>query len=140
MDLRAGTVIPKDAISGKIYCAPNKTYGKGPYIVGNNNKYVVTATSLNWEVAYPISDLLSGAGILPSSNVWGIVGKNVTALLAIETTELEMTIPGLANGSKIHVVVWDNKKNKKLEETVTYKAPYKHMLKEYDLIMIDAVK
>jgi len=140
MDLRAGTVIPKDAISGKIYCAPNKTYGKGPYIVGNNNKYVVTATSLNWEVAYPISNLLSGAGILPSSNVWGIVGKNVTALLAIETTELEMTIPGLADGSKIHVVVWDNKKNKKLEETVTYKAPYKHMLREYDFIMIDAVK
>lgn len=140
IDLRAGTVIPKDAISGTIYCAPNKTYGKGPYIAGKNNKYVVTATALNWEVAYPISNLLSGGGILPSSNVWGIVGKNVTALLAIETTELEMTIPGLANGSKIHVVVWDNKKNKKSEETVTYKAPYKHMLKEYDLIMIDAVK
>ncbi len=140
IDLRAGTVIPKDAINGSIYCAPNKTYGRGPYIAGNNNKYVVTATSLNWEVAYPISDLLSGGGILPSSNVWGIVGKNVTALLAIETTELEMTIPGLADGSKIHVVVWDNKKNKKSEETVTYKAPYKHILKEYDLIMIDAVK
>lgn len=140
IDLRAGTVIPKDAISGTIYCAPNKTYGRGPYIAGKNNKYVVTATALNWEVAYPISNLLSGGGILPSSNVWGIVGKNVSALLAIETTELEMTIPGLANGSKIHVVVWDNKKNKKSEETVTYKAPYKHMLKEYDLIMIDVVK
>ena len=140
IDLRAGTIIPEDAISGTIYSAPNKTYGKGPYIAGKNNKYVVTATSLNWEVAYPISNLLSGGGILPSSNVWGIVGKNVTALLAIETTELEMTIPGLANGSKIHVVVWDNKKNKKSEETVTYKAPYKKMLREYDLIMIDAVK
>jgi hypothetical protein len=140
IDLRAGTIIPKDAISGTVYCAPNKTYGKGPYIAGKNNKYVVTATALNWEVAYPISNLLSGGGILPSSNVWGIVGKNVTALLAIETTELEMTIPGLADGSKIHVVVWDNKKNKKSEEAVTYKAPYKKMLKEYDLIMIDAVK
>ena len=140
MDLRAGTVIPKDAISGTVYCAPNKTYGKGPYITGNNNKYVVTATCLNWEVAYPISDLLSGGGILPSSNVWGIVGKNVTALLAIETTELEMKIPGLADGARIHVVVWDNKRNKKLEETVTYKAPFKHMLTEYDLIMIDTVK
>jgi hypothetical protein len=140
IDLRAGTIIPKDAISGNIYCAPNKTYGKGPYIAGKNNKYVVTATSLNWEVAYPISDLLSGGGILPSSNVWGIVGKNVTALLAIEITELEVTIPGLADGSKIHVVVWDNKKNKKSEETVVYKAPYKKMLREYDLIMIDAVK
>lgn len=140
MDLRAGTIIPKDAITGNIYCAPNKTYGKGPYIAGKNKKYVVTSTCLNWEVAYPISNLLSGAGILPSSNVWGIVGKKVTALLAIETTELEVTIPGLANGSKIHVVVWDNKKNKKSEETVTYTAPYKRLLKEYDLIMIDAVK
>ena len=140
IDLRAGTIIPKNAISGNIYCEPNKTYGKGPFIAGMNNKYVITATSLNWEVAYPISNLLSGGGILPSSNVWGIVGKNVTALLAIETTELEVSIPGLTDGSKIHVVVWDNKKNKKSEETVVYKAPYKKMLREYDLIMIDAVK
>ena len=140
IDLRAGTVIPKEAINGTVYSAPNKTYGKGPYIAGKNNKYVVTATALNWEVAYPISNLLSGGGILPSSNVWGIVGKKVTALLAIETTELNVTIPGLADGSKIHVVVWDNKKNKKAEEVVTYRAPYKRMLKEYDFILIDAVK
>lgn len=137
MDLRAGTVIPAEAIRGTIYAMPNKTYGKGPYIVGDRNNYLVTATALSWEVAYPVSDLLSGAGIMPTSNVWGITGKNVTALLAIETTELEMKIPGLAEGSKIHVVVWDNKKNKKSEETVVYKAPYKHMLKEYDLIMIN---
>lgn len=139
-DLRAGTVIPKNAISGEIYSAPNNTYGRGPYITGKNNKFVVTTTSLNWETAYPISDLLSGGGVLPSSNVWGISGKNVTALLAIETTELELTIPGLADGAKIHVVIWDNKKNKKSEETVVYKAPFKRMLKEYDLIMIDTVK
>ncbi len=97
-----------------IYCVPNKTYGRGPYIIGKDNKYVVTATSLNWEVAYPISDLLSGCGIMPSSNVWGIAGKNVTALLAIETTELEIRIPGLEDGSEIHVVVWDNKKEQKI--------------------------
>jgi hypothetical protein len=140
MDLRAGTIIPKDAITGTVYCAPNKTYGKGPYIVGDNQKYLVTATSLNWEAAYPISNLLSGGGILPTSNVWGIVGKNVTALIAIETTELNMTIPGLADGSKIHVVVWDNKMNKTSEETLTYKAPFKRVLKEYDLLLIDVVK
>jgi len=140
IDLRAGTIIPKDAITGTVYCSPNKTYGKGPYIVGNNKKYLVTATSLNWEAAYPISNLLSGGGILPTSNVWGIVGKNVTALIAIETTELNMTIPGLADGSKIHVAVWDNKMNKTSEETVTYKAPFKRVLKEYDLLLIDAVK
>lgn len=140
MDLRAGTVIPKDAITGTVYCAPNRTYGKGPYIAGQNNKYVVTATALNWEVAYPISDLLSGAGIVPSSNVWGIAEKNVTALLAIETTELVITIPGIPDGSTLHVVVWDSTQHKKSEETVIYLAPYKKILKEYDFILIDKVK
>ncbi|MFZ0281210.1 MAG: hypothetical protein WAL29_06150 [Bacteroidales bacterium] len=140
IDLRSGTIIPKEAISGTVYCAPNKTYGRGPYIAGKDGKYVVTATSLNWEAAYPISDLLSGCGIKPSSNVWGIAGKNVTALLAIETTELEIKIPGLADGSKIHVVIWDNKSNKKSEETLTYAAPFRQILKEYDFILIDTVK
>jgi len=140
MDLRSGTVIPADAIRGTVYCAPNKTYGRGPYIVGKDRKYVITATALNWEVAFPISDLLGGCGILPSSNVWGIAGEKVTALLAIETTELVIHIPGLKDGSRMHVVVWDSKKNKKSEETVIYKAPYKHMLKEYDFILIDKVE
>ncbi len=136
-DMRAGTVIPNQAIKGTVYSEPNKTYGKGPYIAGKNSKYIVTATTLNWEVAYPISHLLSGGGVLPSSNVWGIIGKNVTALLAIETTELDLTIPGLADGSKIHVVVWDKKRIKTSEETVTYKAPFKRMLREYDFLLID---
>ena len=140
MDLRAGTIIPPDAItSGIIYCAPNDTYGKGPYIVGKDKKYVVAATALNWEVAYPISHLLSGAGILPSSNVWGIAGSNVTALLAIETTELIITIPGLRDGSMIHVVIWDKNGNKKSEETVAYNSPYRQMLKEYDFILINGI-
>ncbi len=133
-------MIPKDAIRGTIYSEPNRTYGRGPYIAGKDGKYLVTATALNWEVAYPISHLLSGGGILPSSNVWGIVGKNVTALLAIETTELVLTIPGLADGEKIHSVVWDSKKNMTSEETTTYRAPYRRMLREYDLLLIDAVR
>lgn len=140
IDLRAGTVIPGNAIKGTVHCAPNKTYGRGPFITGKDNKYVVAATTLNWEVAYPISDLLSGAGILPTSNVWGIAGRDVTALLAIETTELEIVIPELADGSKIHVVIWDNKKNKKTDEVITYQAPYRQILKEYDFIIIDRIK
>lgn len=140
VDLRAGTVIPESTINGTVYCAPNKTYGRGPYITGRDNKYVVTATALNWEVAYPISDLLSGAGILPSSNVWGIAGRDVTALLAIETTELEIIIPGLQEGEQIHVVIWDNQKNRKSEEVITYNPPFKQILKEYDFILIDRVK
>ena len=139
-DMRAGTVIPKEAITGALYCEPNKTYGRGPYITGKSNKYLVTATTLNWEASWPISHLLSGGGVTPSSNVWGIVGKKVTALLAIETTELSLTVPGLADGTKIHVAVWDRKKNRKSEETTTYTAPYTRLLNEYDFILIDAVQ
>ena len=140
IDLRSGTVIPPSAISGTVYCNPNKTYGRGPFITGKNKKYVISASTLNWETAYPVSHLLSGAGILPSSNVWGIAGKNVTALLAIETTMLNLTIPGLNDGAEVHVVIWDKKHNKKFEEKVTYKAPYKQLLEEYDLILIDRIK
>jgi hypothetical protein len=132
-------VIPESAIKGTNYCTPNNTYGRGPFITGKDKKYLVTANSLNWEAAYPVSDLLSGAGILPSSNVWGIAGSNVTALIAIETTELVITIPGLADGSRIHVVVWDNKQNKKSEESLTYNAPFKKFLNEYDFILIDKI-
>jgi hypothetical protein len=112
-DLRAGTIIPEDAITGTVYCKSNRTNGRGPFIVGRNGKFLVTATCLNWEVASPISDLLAGCGVKASSNVWGIAGKDVTAFIAIETTELEMTIPGLIDGSKIHVVVWEKKRNQR---------------------------
>jgi hypothetical protein len=138
-DLRAGTIIPKEAIKGKIYCEPNKTYGRGPFIAGKNNKYVVTATCLNWEAAYPVSHLLSGAGVSPSSNVWGIAGKNVTAMLAIETTELEIVLPRTKDGTKVKVTVWDNQKTKKSEEEIIYRAPYKRILKEYDFITINTL-
>lgn len=139
-DLRAGTIIPRSAIKGTELSSPNKTYGRGPYIIGKDNKYLITTTCLSWETAFPISDLLSGSGVAPGSNVWGIAGKNVSAFLAIETTELELVIPGLADGEKIHVEIWDNMKNKKLEQTVEYKAPFKQLLKEYDFILIDRVK
>ncbi len=139
IDLRAGTVIPTSAIKGNNYCTPNETYGRGPFITGLNEKYVVTPNALNWEMAYPISELLSGAGVMPSSNVWGISGKNVTAFIAIETTELEMKIPGLEDGSEIHVVVWDKKGNKSYDENLSYVAPFKKILREYDFILIDRI-
>lgn len=139
-DLRSGTIIPAAAISGKVISYPNTTYGKGPYIVGKDNKYLVTTTSLNWEVAYPISHLLSGAGILPSSNVWGIAGKKMSALLAVEATELVMNIPGVKDGARIHVVIRDKMNQPYKEETILYKAPYTQLLREYDFILIDVVE
>ncbi|MBN9299218.1 MAG: hypothetical protein J0I41_19610 [Filimonas sp.] len=138
-EIREGAIIPEEAIKGVVHAYPNKTYGKAPYIVGQGNKYLVTLNALNWEVAYPISNLLSGAGILPASNVWGILGKNVTALLAIEATELNMEIPGVTEGAKLHVMVYDKFKNKTQDEVITYKKPYRQFLKEYDFILIESV-
>jgi hypothetical protein len=40
----------------------------------------------------------------------------------------------------MHVVIWDNKKNKKTDEIITYKKPYRHFLNEYDFILIDRVE
>ena len=138
-ELRAGTILPKESIKGQVLSSPNDTYGKGPYLVGKGNKYLVTTTALNWETAYPISDLLSGSGVLSGSNVWGIAGPKVSAFLAIETTSLELRIPGLAKGAKIHVQVWDAKKNKKMEQTLPYTGLYKQVLNAYDFILIDTV-
>ena len=138
-ELRAGTILPKACITGKILASPNTTYGAGPYLVGKDNKYLVTTTALNWETCYPIADLLSGAGVLPGSNVWGIAGPKVSAFLAIETTELELKIPGLAKGAKIHVQVWDRKKKMTVEETVEYTGSYKRFLRAYDFILIDTI-
>ncbi len=139
-ELRAGTILPEKAIKGKVLSHPNETYGKGPYLVGLGNKYLVTTTALNWQAAYPISDLLSGSGVMPGSNVWGIAGSKVSAFLAIETTELELRIPGLTKGAKIHVQVWDRKQHKKLDQILEYTGLYKHILKEYDFILIDTVE
>ena len=60
-------------------------------------------------------------------------------MLAIETKELEIMIQGVKDGTRMNVVVWENKKTKKSEEVIVYHAPYKRMLKEYDFIMINRV-
>ncbi|MBN9383554.1 MAG: metallophosphoesterase [Chitinophagaceae bacterium] len=139
-ELRSGTIIPSDAIAGKVYCKPNSTYGKGPFVIGSGNKFAVTNASLNWEAAYIVSHLLAGCGVAPTSNVWGIAGKDVSAFLAIETTEIELVIPGLKDGERIRVVVWDKEHKKKVEENLVYHAPFRRFLHEYDLLLIDGVK
>jgi hypothetical protein len=60
-------------------------------------------------------------------------------MLAIETTELEIVLPGVKDGTRMNVVVWDNKQTKKSDEIVTYRAPFKRILKEYDFILINTV-
>ena len=139
-DLRSGTVIPEKAISGKIHAYPNSTYGKGPYIVGRNNKYLITTNTLHWQAAYPVSDLLSGSGIHPSSNVWGIAGKKLTALLAVENTQLTLELPGAADGAELHVIVWDKQQRKTMDKKITYRRAYVQFLNEYDLLLIETIQ
>ena len=97
------------------------------------------ANWISWQAGYPISHLLSGYGIKPFSNVWGVAGKNVTALLAITDTLLEIDIPYLMDGAAIHVTQWNKYYKKKYDDTITYKAPFKRFLSQYDLIVMDAV-
>ncbi|WP_119081223.1 hypothetical protein [Chitinophaga alhagiae] len=139
LDLRGGTAFPEDVVTGTVYCKPDQTSDEAPFIVGDNNKYVVAANCLNWSVSSVISDLLSGAGTSITSNVWGIAGKNVSALIAVAPTTLKLTIPGLANGSAIHVEVWDKNKVMKSDMNTNYCAPFTLSMDKYDFVIIEKV-
>jgi len=136
-DFRDGIIITDKSITGNVISSPNSTYGKGPFVVGKNNKYLITASTIHWQTNFLISDLLSGGGTLPSSNVWGIVGSDVSALLAIEDTELDLQIPGLKDGTKLHYEIWDSNKKMREEKTIVYQKKLIIPMKEYDLILID---
>ena len=131
---RRGTLIPKTAVTGTVHAASAAT----PLIIGRNRKYLIPATCLSWQASYPIGQLLSGCGAKPTSNVWGIAGEKVTALLAIEDTTLEITLPRLEDGARIHVVEWDEYHHRVHEETVTYRAPFSRALGRYHLLVVDA--
>jgi hypothetical protein len=128
-----GTIIPQRAVSGTVRASGSNV----PFILGQNRKYVVTASCIGWQTSCAVSHVLAGCGTTPASNVWGIAGKNVSAFLAVADTELNLSIPGLADGTQVHVVVWDRREKMKYEAVQRYSAPYKQSLAEYDLILID---
>ena len=128
-----GTIIPRRAVSGTVRASGSNV----PFILGQNRKYVVTASCIGWQTSCAVSHVLAGCGTTPASNVWGIAGKNVSAFLAVADTELNLSIPGLADGAQVHVVVWDRRGKMKYEAVQRYSAPYKQSLAEYDLILID---
>lgn len=132
---RHGTLIPSRAVTGTVHAAA----GDVPLIVGQNGKYLIPAACIGWEMKHPVGRLLSGYGTKPQSNVWGIAGEKVSALLAIEDTKLELDIPELPDGARIHVVHWDKHHEKVYEDTTVYHAPYARELKQYDLLVIDSV-
>jgi hypothetical protein len=129
----SGTVLPTESINGTIYVQSGTT----PLIVGQNKKYLITGSCLNWQMNYVIGDLLTGYGTSPQSNVWGIAGNSASAFLAIANTTLELRIPNLPDGQKIHVVQYDKYYNKIYDAEVKYISPYKRSMNQFDLIAID---
>jgi hypothetical protein len=129
-----GTRLPNSAVTGTVLAQ-----GEGvPLIVGSNGKYLIPANCISWQMMYPIGHLLNGAGTLSTSDVWGIAGPRVTALLAIHDTGLHITIPGLAAGATIRVRTWDRYHEKTSEETVIYSGAYQRSLKQFDFVLIEA--
>jgi len=131
---RHGPRLSRDAVTGEVLAE-----GDGvPLIVGRRGKYLIPANCISWQMMYPIGRLLSGWGVLPTSDVWGIAGKNVTALLAIHDSVLDIAIPGLAAGARIRVTQWDKYHTKIHEETCTYEGAYRRPMSQFDLIVIES--
>ena len=132
---RHGTLIPRSAVTGTV-----SAEGDGvPLIVSNGNKHLIPANCIRWQVMYPISDLLAGCGVRPSSDVWGIAGEKVTVLLATHDTQLEMVIPKLAKGATIRVTQWDRRHQISYQDIVTYAGSYRRSMKQFDSIVIEAL-
>jgi hypothetical protein len=130
---KSGTIISNESVKGTVYVQSGAT----PLVVGKNKKYLITGSCLNWQMNHVIGDLLSGYGTSPGSNVWGIAGNSASAFLAIANTTLELRIPNLPDGQKIHVVQYDKYYNKIYEGEVKYISPYKRSMNQFDLIAID---
>jgi hypothetical protein len=128
------TRLPESAVTGTVLAE-----GEGvPLIVGKEGKYLIPVNCISWQMMYPIGSLLNSAGALSTSDVWGIAGSQVTALLAIHDTDLHLTIPGLRAGAKIRVRTWNRYHEKTGEETVIYSGAYQRSLKQFDFVLIEA--
>ncbi len=130
---RYGTILPRPAITGQVLADGNGT----PLLIGQGAKYLIPAACLRWQMMYPLGHLLSGAGARPSSDVWGIAGRNVSALLAIHDTTLDLVIPKLEPGARIKVRQWDRHHQKTHEETEPYTGRYQREMKQFDFILIE---
>ncbi len=131
-----GTRMEPSCVAASEICAAD---GDLPLIVGRNRKYFIAGSCLSWQAGAVISRLLSGYGTSPQSNVWGVAGPEVAAVIAIDDTELDIDIPQLGEGNTIHVVQYDRYYNTKYEETVTYTPLYTRSMSRYDTIVIDTV-
>ncbi len=127
-----GTKIPKSCITGDIYAAT----GDIPHVIGRDNCYLVTDISLHAQASYVISRLLSGWSVEPDSDMWGIAGKNICALVACSDTTCKINIPQMADGSTIQVKQYDKFNVLQADESLTYEAPFTRNLAQFDSLVI----
>ncbi len=129
-----GTRLSRSAVTGDVLMESEGV----PLLIGRGRNYLIAANCLRWQMMDPIGDLLAGCGVRATSDVWGIAGKKVTALLAIHDTELDLTIPGLAAGAPIRVQTWDVYFRKTGDERTTYQGRFRRPMKQYDFVLIEA--
>ena len=127
-----GTRIPPSMVTGEIIAGADV-----PHIIGSARKYLITPSCLHWQASSVIAGLLSGYGVSAQSDVWGIAGPGTTVLVACSDTDLSLAIPGMGDGSTIHVIHKDAYNNLVSDETVQYQAPYTVYLDRYDSLYID---
>ncbi len=134
---QVGTRLPSDAVMASEICAqaPDGT----PLIVGRNRKYFIAGACLSWQTGSVIARLLSGYGAAPDSDVWGIAGSAVTAVMATNDTQLCIDLPDVGDGSLIHVMHYDPYHALEYEDTITYTAPYTRAMNRYDVVVMDTV-
>jgi hypothetical protein len=129
-----GTRLTRPAVTGDV-----PMEGEGvPLVVGRDRNCFIAANCLRWQMMDPIGDLLAGCGTRATSDVWGIAGEKVTALLAIHDTELDLTLPRLAAGKRLRVRTWDKHFTNTADETTTSEGRYRRPMKQYDFVLIEA--
>jgi len=134
-DRRHGALVPTEAITGDVLASGDSV----PLIVGRGDKYLIPANCLSWQMMYPIGHLLSGSGALPSSDVWGIAGEQVSAFLAIHDTVLEVTLPRLSAGRRLRLRQWDRRHQQTHEELLTYTGSLRRDMAQFDFVLIEAL-
>lgn len=131
-----GTIIPKSAIHGEIYSEARKN--NIPFLIGENKKYLFTASCLHHENSFEISNLLNDTMQKPT-DVSGVVGKRVTAFFTKSDTSIKINLP--IKTSKIHVLKYKGEKGVKAQdENLIYAPPYSANLLKNDLLIIEALR
>ncbi len=132
-----GTRLPASSTAGTEIIA--KADNGTPLIMGRNRKYFIAGSCLSWQAGAVLARCLSGYGASPDSDVWGVAGPAVTALMSTHATHLSIDLPGVGDGSSIHVVHSDRYHSVQSDQTITYAAPFELDMNQFDSVVLDTV-